>query len=146
MWWFKCSHSSKHILTRFISLFKMLASFYHDSAHNASLWISKPSSYQFWRRKWQSIPAFLPGKSHAQRGAWWATVHGGHKESDMTEQLTLSLLFLSITYSLDASLTRSLIVSLFSNVFIHLFFYWSIVNVQCSVSFQCIAKWSVIHR
>ena len=23
-------------------------------------------------------------------GAWWATVHGGHKESDTTEQLTLS--------------------------------------------------------
>ena len=25
------------------------------------------------------------------RGAWWATVHGGHTESDMMEQLTLSL-------------------------------------------------------
>ena len=25
------------------------------------------------------------------RGAWWATVHGGHKESDTTERLTLSL-------------------------------------------------------
>ena len=24
------------------------------------------------------------------RGAWWATVHGGHKESDTTEPLTLS--------------------------------------------------------
>jgi len=23
------------------------------------------------------------------RGAWWATVHGGHKEWDTTEQLTL---------------------------------------------------------
>ena len=22
------------------------------------------------------------------RGSWWATVHGGHKESDMTEQLS----------------------------------------------------------
>ena len=22
------------------------------------------------------------------RGAWWATVHGGHKESDMTERLS----------------------------------------------------------
>ena len=27
------------------------------------------------------------------RGAWWATVHGGHKESDMTEQLIHSLHF-----------------------------------------------------
>ena len=27
-------------------------------------------------------------------GAWWATVHGGHKESDMTERLhSLSFLF-----------------------------------------------------
>ena len=25
------------------------------------------------------------------RGAWWPTVHGGHKESDKTERLTLSL-------------------------------------------------------
>ena len=25
------------------------------------------------------------------RGAWWATVHGGHKESETTERLTLSL-------------------------------------------------------
>ena len=25
------------------------------------------------------------------RGAWWATVHGGHKESDTTEQPTVSL-------------------------------------------------------
>ena len=24
------------------------------------------------------------------RGAWWATVHGGHKESGMTDRLTLS--------------------------------------------------------
>ena len=28
------------------------------------------------------------------KGAWWAIVHGVHKESDMTEQLTLSLLLL----------------------------------------------------
>ena len=27
------------------------------------------------------------------RGAWWATVHGVAKESDMTEQLTLSAVF-----------------------------------------------------
>ena len=28
-----------------------------------------------WRRKWQRTSVFLPGKSHGQRGAWWATVH-----------------------------------------------------------------------
>ena len=27
------------------------------------------------------------------RGAWWAIVHGDLKESDMTEELTLSLFF-----------------------------------------------------
>ena len=27
------------------------------------------------------------------RGAWWAIVHGDHKELDTAEQLTLSLLF-----------------------------------------------------
>jgi len=28
-----------------------------------------------WRRKWQSIPVFLPGESQG-RGAWWAAVYG----------------------------------------------------------------------
>ena len=43
-----------------------------------------------WRRKWQSTPVFLHGKSYGQR-----TLAGyspwGHKESKMTERLTLSL-------------------------------------------------------
>ena len=43
-----------------------------------------------WRRKWQPTPVFLPGEFHEQRSLegycpW------GHKESDLTEQLTLSL-------------------------------------------------------
>ena len=29
-------------------------------------------------------------ESPMDRGFWWATVHGGRKESDTTEQLTLS--------------------------------------------------------
>ena len=29
-----------------------------------------------WRRKWHPTSVFLPGKSHGQRGAWRATVHG----------------------------------------------------------------------
>ena len=36
-----------------------------------------------WRRKWQPIPVFLPGKSHGQRN-WRATVHGVTKESNKT--------------------------------------------------------------
>ena len=39
------------------------------------------------------------------RGAWWAIVHGGHKESDTTEQLTLTLLghmeYLKVTFQDD---------------------------------------------
>ena len=43
-----------------------------------------------WRRKWQPIPVFLPGKVHGQ----WSLVGcspWGYKELDRTEQLTLSL-------------------------------------------------------
>ena len=44
-----------------------------------------------WRRKWQHIPVFFPGKSHRQRNlavySSWSL-----KESDTTEQLHFSLL------------------------------------------------------
>ena len=33
------------------------------------------------------------------RGAWRATVHGGHKESDMTEQLSTTRYHLIFTFS-----------------------------------------------
>ena len=44
-----------------------------------------------WIKEWQPIPVFLSGEFHGQRSLvgycpW------GHKESDMTEQLTHSLL------------------------------------------------------
>ena len=44
-----------------------------------------------WRREWLPAPAFVPGESHGQRSlasysSW------GHKESDTTEWLPLSLL------------------------------------------------------
>ena len=50
---------------------------------------SIPGSVRFpWRREWQPTPVFLPGEFHGQRSlvgysSW------GHKESDMTERLTL---------------------------------------------------------
>ena len=40
-----------------------------------------------WRRKQQPIPVFLPGKSHGQRSLEGYSPWG-HKESDMTEQLS----------------------------------------------------------
>ena len=64
-------------------------------------WVRKIS----WRSKCQSIPVFLPGKFHgwkslASYSPW------GHKESDMTEQLTHTHMFSSrsfIVFSLTFS-------------------------------------------
>ena len=39
-----------------------------------------------WRRKWQPIPAFLPGKSHGQ-GILVAYTPWGYQESDMTKSM-----------------------------------------------------------
>ena len=39
-----------------------------------------------WRRKWQSTPVLLPGKSHGQRGLVGYSPWG-HKESETTERL-----------------------------------------------------------
>ena len=39
-----------------------------------------------WRRKWQTMPIFLPGKSHGQRSLAGYSPRG-QKESDTTEQL-----------------------------------------------------------
>ena len=47
-----------------------------------------------WRREWLSTPVLLPGEFHGQR-----SLEGyspcGHKESDITELLTLSLSHIS---------------------------------------------------
>ena len=43
-----------------------------------------------WRRRWQPTPVLLPGESHRQRRLTGYSP-GSCKESDMTEQLTLSL-------------------------------------------------------
>ena len=40
-----------------------------------------------WRRKWKPTPVFLPGKFHGQRSLEGYSPWG-HKESDMTEQLS----------------------------------------------------------
>ena len=53
--------------------------------HRFDSWVRKIP----WRRKWQPIAVFLPGKSHGQRSVvgyrpW------GSKESDMTEHITVT--------------------------------------------------------
>ena len=39
------------------------------------------------------------------RRAWWATVHGGHKESDATEKLTLRFTADSLCCTAEANTT-----------------------------------------
>ena len=46
-----------------------------------------------WRRKWQSTPVLLPGKSHGQRSLAGCSLWG-HKESDMTERLQFTSLWI----------------------------------------------------
>ena len=46
-------------------------------------WVRK----MLWRKKWKPIPVFLPGKFHGQRSLAGCSPWG-HKESDMTEQLS----------------------------------------------------------
>ena len=48
-----------------------------------------------WRREWQSTPVFFPGESHGQRSLV-GFIPRGHKESDMTEWLTLLQLGLGL--------------------------------------------------
>ena len=52
-------------------------------------WVGKIT----WRRKWQSIPVFSPGKFHGQRSLVGYSPWG-HKESDTTEWLHSLCLFL----------------------------------------------------
>ena len=76
-------------------------------------WVGKIS----WRRSWQTTPVFLPGESHRQRSL---VGYGpcGRKGLDMTE----------VTEHSCSSLPR-------------LFSYWSVVALQCCISFFCTAKW-----
>ena len=45
-----------------------------------------------WRREWLPTPVFLPGEFHGQRSLVGYSLWG-HKESDRTERITLSLSF-----------------------------------------------------
>ena len=49
--------------------------------HRFNPWVRKIP----WRRKWQPIPIFLPGKSHGQR-IWAGCRPQGHKKSDTTKE------------------------------------------------------------
>ena len=57
-------------------------------SHEFDPWVGKIP----WRRKWQPIPVFLPGKSHGQRNLGGSSPWG-HKESDTTERLNHNSMF-----------------------------------------------------
>ena len=63
-----------------------------------------------WRRKWQSTPVLLPGKSHGQRSLVGYSPWG-RKESDTTERLhfpfTLNILWHCFSLGLEWKLTFS---------------------------------------
>ena len=73
-----------------------------------------------WRRKWQPIPVFLPGKFHGQRSLAGYSPWG-YKESDTTEQLHMHTnLFVQIINS-SFTFPCSFIVSAGCNfIYIHI--------------------------
>ena len=77
--------------------------------------------------KWQPTPVFLP-ENPMDRGAWQAIV----------QRVTKSQTWLSTGIS-GFKILWKLIADCFN--LINLFLNWSIVNLQCCVSFRCTAKW-----
>ena len=51
------------------------------------------SSFIRWRRRWHPTPVLLPGKSHGQRGAWKAAVHGVIKSRTRLSDFTFTFHF-----------------------------------------------------
>ena len=103
------------------------------------LWVGKIS----WRRKWQPTHSHLENPMH--RGAWWATVPGVAKESDMIEH-THTWSILSLFWK---SIVRFVSRSVFLHVGDHLMkkFYYSgsFVKNQLTIftEFYCWALYSV---
>ena len=76
------------------------------------------------RRKWQPTPVFLPGKSHRQRSLVGYSPWDP-KESDTTEQLTLSLLT-AFLHSLDLiNMSNKCQMSIYLKIFIRSFSFFS---------------------
>ena len=59
-----------------------------ESTCNQETWVNPWLVKTLWRGPWQPTLVFLPGESHGQRSLEGYNP-GAHKESDMTEQLTL---------------------------------------------------------
>ena len=76
-----------------------------------------------WSRKWQCSPVFLPGKFHGERSLAGCS-QWGHKESDMTEQLSTHTCPSNI---LDLSLSSLL-------PFFFFFFFWPCCEATLGLS------------
>ena len=62
--------------------------YYFETAYQCQRWEFDPWVGKIpWRRKWQPIPVFLPGKSHRQRSLVGYSPWGHKKVRNMTEQL-----------------------------------------------------------
>ena len=59
---------------------------YQSRRHGFDPWVGNMP----WRRKWQPIPVFLPGKSHGQR-SWVGYSPAGCKKLDTTERLNSNI-------------------------------------------------------
>ena len=71
-----------------------------------------------WRRKWQSTPVLLPGKSHGQRSLVGYSPWG-RKESDTTERLHFHFLFVKYIQILTYLSNFAIFISFWSESFIH---------------------------
>ena len=81
--WFLDWHGKKNICTLLkILSYQLCPMAKYSRRHGFDSWVRKIP----WRRKWQSTPVFLPGKSHRQRNLVGYSPWGC-KESDGTERL-----------------------------------------------------------
>ena len=59
-----------------------------------------------WKRKWQPLQ-YCCLENPMDRGAWWAIVHGGHKESDLTEHMCVRARVHTHAYTYTKLIPRS---------------------------------------
>ena len=80
----------QHLLFMFFLMIAMQTSLVAQTVKRLSTiretWVRSLGWKIPWRRKWQSTPVLLPGKSHGQ-GSWVGYSPWGRKESDRTERL-----------------------------------------------------------